>query len=87
MKSYVELMDELYSVSKEILPYYDIDKIKNYSVYIWNKAEDESENIFDIQADRIVFYIEHQIPDEVQPIIKKIQDKLKEIEMVLHHQI
>ena len=82
MKSYVELMDELYSVSKEILPYYDIDKIKNYSVYIWRKLDDndESENVFDIQADKIVFYEEHQIPDEVMPIIERIQSKLKELE-------
>ena len=89
MKSYAALMDELYSVSKEILPYYDIDKIKNYSVYIWRKPDenDDSEEVFDIQADRIVFYEEHQIPEEVMPIIERIQSKLKEIEMVLHHQI
>ena len=80
MKNYVELMNELYSVSKEILPYYDIDKVKDYSVYIWTKAEDESENVFDIQADKIIFYEKHQIPEEVMPIIKKIQNKLMELE-------
>jgi hypothetical protein len=73
------LYDELVQISKEILPYYDIDKIKSYSVYVWTKGED-GENVFDILADEIVFYVkDHVIIEEVKPIIKKIQLKLKEI--------
>lgn len=79
MNKFDLLYDELVQISKEILPYYDIDKIKSYSVYVWTKGED-GENVFDILADEIVFYVkDHVIIEEVKPIIKKIQLKLKEI--------
>ena len=80
---YYELYNELVQVSNEILPYYDIDKIKPYSVYVWTKNdsyEDDGENLFDIEEDKICFYNKrHVIPEEVKPIIEKIQMKLKEI--------
>ena len=41
---------------------------------------DHEKAAFDIQADKLVFYEEHQIPKEVMPIIEKIQSKLKELE-------
>lgn len=69
-------------ISDEILPYYDIDKVKPYSVYIWSKEEldDFGENLFDIEADKIVFYNQqHRIIEEAMPVIQKIQCKLKEI--------
>lgn len=69
----------------EIRPYYDVDKIKTWAVYIWTKATDEDtgENVFDIEEDEVVFYNkEHIIPDEVMPIIKNIQLKLKAIEYI-----
>lgn len=73
------LYGELVQISKEIEVYYDIDKIKPYSVYIWTKGED-GENVFDICDGEIVFYDEnHIIADEVKPIIDKIQSKIKEI--------
>lgn len=78
MNKFDKLYNELRQISKEILPYYDIDKIKSYSVYIWTKGDD-SENVFDIQADRIVFYEEHEIIKEAKPIIAMMQEKLKEI--------
>lgn len=56
--------------------YYDIDKIKCYGVYVWNKADniDEQENIFDIYADEIQFYTDdHTIIEEAKPIIEDIQ--------------
>ena len=77
------LYDELLEICKEITPYYDIDKIKTYSVYIWDKDTDldNGENLFDIHADDIYMYDKsHVIKEESKPIIEKIQRKLKEIE-------
>lgn len=81
-----KLYDELVKIVEEIRPYYDVDKIKTYSVYIWTKADannpdDMGCNVFDIQTDEITFYDEsHEIIEETLPIIAKIQSKLKEIE-------
>ena len=84
--TFSKLYDELVLISKEIQPYYEIDKIKPYSVYIWTKGDPEeytSENVFDITADEIIFYNKrHQILDEAIPVIKKIQSKLKQIEEI-----
>ena len=77
---FVCLYKELVQISDEIRPYYDIDKVKWYSVYIWTKDDDWGENVFDIQKDDIVFYVEdHVIIEEAKPIIKKIQRKLLEL--------
>lgn len=82
-EKYYELYEELVEISKEILRYYDIDKIKPFAVYIWTKPYDENddgENVFDIYDDEIVFYNkEHKIIEEALPIINSIQCKLKEI--------
>lgn len=70
-------------MSKELLPYYDIDKIKPYSVYVWSKEEpdDFGENLFDIEANNIYFYNkQHEIIKDALLVIAKIQCKLKEIE-------
>lgn len=80
MNQFDTLYNELVQISNEIKLYYDIDKIKPYTVYIWTKGED-GVNVFDILADEIVFYVKnHILIEEVKPIIKKIQLKLKEIE-------
>lgn len=66
-------------VSK-LYPYYDIDKIKTYGVYVWNKADnfDDQDNIFDIMSDEIVFYTDdHTIIEEAKPIIEDIQNFIK----------
>lgn len=82
---FVKLYKELVQIANEIRQYYDIDKVKWYSVYIWTKAsevddDDWGENVFDIQENKIVFYVkDHVIIEEAKPIIKKIQAKLKEI--------
>ena len=81
---FVQLYKELVQVVNEIQPYYDIDKIKWYSVYIWTKENnnDLGENVFDIQENKIIFYVEnHTIIEEVKPIIIKIQEKLKELSL------
>lgn len=85
------LYEELVQAANEIIPYYDIDKIKSYSVYIWTKGNEDADinteeywgsNVFDIQEDRIVFYVkDHIIPEEVMPIIQNIQSKIKAIRL------
>lgn len=79
------LYDELVSVSNKIRPYYDIDKVKPYSVYIWtkDKENDFGENVFDIEIEDIAFYDKkHKIIEDALPIIKEIQYKLKELKEV-----
>ena len=84
---FMQLYNELVQIADEIRPYYDIDKVKWYSVYIWTKEsegddDDWGENVFDIQEDKIVFYVkDHVIIEEAKPIIKKIQAKLKELSL------
>lgn len=84
------IYNELRDLAHQLEPWFDIDKVKPYSVYVWTKGEDLDddeypfgENVFDIYADDIQFYrCNHcwRLPNEAMPIIKKIQEKLKEIE-------
>ncbi|WP_145413417.1 hypothetical protein [Paenibacillus xylanexedens] len=78
-EKYSMAYDDLVQTSHEILEYYDIDKIKPYSVYIWSKGDD-GENVFDISDSGVIIYNrDHEIIEEAKPIISKIQHKLKEI--------
>lgn len=82
------MYDELWNLAHELQPWFDIDKVKTYSVYVWTKDCDDpdcpfGENVFDIYEDYLQFYQctkPWQLPNEAIPIIKKIQDKLCEIE-------
>lgn len=78
-----DLYESIKEAAKGLELYYDIDKIKSYSVYVWTKDEDEydlGENVFDIMKNEIVFYNkEHKIPEEVMPIIRRIQQELIEV--------
>lgn len=77
---FYELYNELAEVAHKIDKYYDVDKVKPYSVYIWTKG-DFGDNVFDIEKDRIVYYVQdHVIPIDVMPIIEEIQAKLREID-------
>lgn len=81
-EKHYKLYEELVSIVNELRPYYDIDKIKPYSVYVWSKEKDDDfgSNIFDIEADDITFYdTSHEIIEDALPIIEKIQYKLKEM--------
>ena len=81
MKDLDVLMDELWQVSREIKPWYGVDKVKGYAVYIWTKGKD-GENVFDICADKLLFYVEdHEVIEEAKSTIEKIQAKLKEIDL------
>lgn len=85
MKEYDKLYEDLCKSVEPLKKYYNIDKIKSYSVYIWNKSDDieESENLFDIQSNRIIYYEDVKIIEEAKPIIKKIQKKLQKIKEYL----
>ena len=79
---------ELTGIVDGIRAYYDVDKIKRYSVYIWTKDNPNTDNeddvygrnVFDICEDELIFYVEdHVIIEDAKPIIEKIQAKLREI--------
>jgi len=72
----VNYQSRLHELCEELEKWYDIDKIKSYSVYVWDKVKDE--NIFDIQKNTIVFYYDIAIPREHMSTIKKIQNELIE---------
>lgn len=82
-EEYMNYYNQLVQLVEPLRQYYDIDKIKPYSVYVWTKDTNESndwdgENLFDIQANEIVFYVkDHKIIEEAKPIIKNIQEHLK----------
>ena len=85
-KLYEELV-EIVNITSGILRWYDFDKIKSYSVYIWTKATDQNDidtwgrNLFDICSDEIMFYGEkHEVIDAAWPAIKEIQEQLLKIE-------
>ena len=84
MNNYNKLYKELVEIVDELKEYYDIDKIKSYSVYVWNKEKEgiQDRNLFDINSDNITYYEHHEIIKEAIPIIKRIQNKLKEIEYI-----
>lgn len=89
MKTYLENQyeyefDKLFKIAHEIEPWYSVDKVKSYAVYIWTKDTDEGfgKNVFDIEADDIVFYTEHEIIPEAFPAIQRIQGQLKTVEII-----
>ena len=80
---YILLYDELTNVCDEIKVYYNVDKIKSYSVYIYDKIY--GSNVFDILSNDIYMYSAHIIIEEAKPIIEKIQNKLREIESFVNY--
>ena len=88
---YWQLYRELAGIVDGISPYYDVDKIKSYSVYVWTKdnpnADNEDDkygqNVFDICGDELISYVEdHVTIEDAKPVIEKIQAKLREIASV-----
>lgn len=72
--------DNLWDLADKLRLYYDIDKVKNHSIYVWNKADnlEEQDNIFDIKANEIIFYTDdHTIIEEAKPIIEDIQEFMR----------
>lgn len=87
------LYKELRDLAHQLDPWFDIDKIKSYAVYVWTKETNPDdpehpfgENVFDILDDRIQFYRCDNcwsLPCEAIVIIVKIQEKLQEIKCCL----
>ena len=74
-----EWYNELWNLANKLRPYYDIDKVKDYAVYVWTKPEESDRNVFDIYPDRLEIYdFEHNIKEDAKPIIKQIHRKLRE---------
>lgn len=68
---------KLVKACEPLMAFYDIDKVKTYSVYVWTKG-DSGRNVFDIYKNKIVYYGEkHEIPKGQSPHIEKIQKELK----------
>lgn len=89
MKTYLQNQyeyefDKLFKIAHEIEPWYSVDKVKSYAIYIWTKDTDKGfgKNVFDIEADDIVFYTEHEIIPEALPAIQRIQEQLKIVEII-----
>lgn len=80
-EQYYDTFDKLFKIAHEIEPWYDIDKVKDYAVYIWTKGE-YGENVFDILADELVFYTQHEVIPEAVPTILRIQKQLKEVRKI-----
>lgn len=81
---YDEKYCKLREAANELTPWFDIDKIKTYGVYVWTKGDTENfgENVFDIFSDHLQFYPNTEcwvMPNEVWPIITKIQGILNDI--------
>lgn len=84
------MYDELWRLAHELEPWFDIDKVKSHAVYVWTKGLDDDsdncfgENVFDIYEDYLQFYQCNRpwnLTNEAMSIIKKIQEKLKEIDV------
>ena len=82
-ETYYRLLDELWTIAHEENPWFDVDKVKYYVVYIWTKPGNEpysDTNVFDVFADEIGYYVDrYVIPKDAWPYIRRIQAKLREI--------
>ena len=77
-EQYFKEYNKLYEISQKLSPYYVIDKVKPWAVFVYSKETDE--DVFDIVVNRLIFYNgykEEDINKEVLPIIKEIQNQLK----------
>ena len=81
-EKYYRLLDEIRDIcNNKLSNIYDVDKVKDYAVYVWTKGDGGS-NVFDIQADMIVYYEDHDILEGAMPIILEIQDRLLELDEI-----
>lgn len=77
-EEYFKEYDKLWEISQKLSPYYVIDKVKPWAVFIYSK--ETKEDIFDILEDKLIFYNgykEEDINNVVFSIIKEIQNQLK----------
>ena len=80
-KIYGRMYDELVPLAEKLRPYYSIDKIKSFGIYVWGtSAMDEEANIFDIYADEIKIWVPCSVHPDSLPIIAEIIQHLKKME-------
>lgn len=80
-----ELYEELCELTTSLGRWYyiDSDKIKWYVIYVYD-IDDHEINLFDIWPDEIVTFDDnHAIPSKAMKVIRKIQEKLCEINTYL----
>ena len=73
--------EKLWETSMLLEKYYDIDKVKPWVVYVYDKDDSKNKDwgLFDIYKNEIIFYTDnHTIIEEAKPIIKMIQELLEE---------
>lgn len=71
-------MDIVLKITDLLSPYYDVDKVKTYSVYIYDKSSNWEKNIFDITDCGIAWYTSEQpFVEGSEPIIRGIESFLK----------
>lgn len=91
MKTTMEqLYEELIKISKDLSPWFNIERVKPYMVEVWGKDEKTGKkaNLFDITANNVFIWggrDEGFIPNRAIPIIRKIQNKLEEIECLTNN--
>ena len=77
-EQYFKEYDKLYEISQKLRPYYEIDKVKPWAVFVYSK--ETNKDVFDILVNKLIFYNEYKEKDinkEAIPIIKEIQNQLK----------
>ena len=76
-EEYYKKYKKLWEISQKLRPYYGIDKVKSWAVFVYSKENEE--DIFDILKDKLIFYNgykETDINKQALPIIKEIQKQL-----------
>lgn len=74
---------ELLELTSKLERWYIINKVTWYVVYV-HDIDDPEINLFDIWSDEIVMFDDdHTIPAKAMAAVRKIQEKLKEIDRYL----
>ena len=80
-KIYGRMYDELIVLSHKLDPYYGIERIKDYGIYVWGPdSQGHDANIFDIYSNEIRVWRPGSIISESLPIIAEIIQHLKKME-------
>ena len=84
LHNYCDVYDDLVRTASKIRSFYDVNNIRWDSVYLGLKTNWWPRNILCITADDVIFYDDnHTIIEESKPIIREIQSKLKEIDVMV----
>ena len=80
-KIYGRMYDELIVLSHKLDPYYGIERIKDYGIYVWGPdSQGHDANIFDIYSNEIRVWRPGSIIAEIIQHLKKMEKYRKECE-------